>query len=184
VRIEPRLGAYVEDWRRSGSPELLLSLMSYADGDLSEGLFDGLLEMRLLVEAETARLAARRRSAEQLEELGRVLAREVLAAAERDPAAVALLDYDFHLSVALASGNDVYPLLLNSFRRVYLRILERFYADPGLVPQVFAYHRALVDALAARDEAASRAKMIEILEFGERNLRRIMSLERDAGRKR
>jgi GntR family transcriptional repressor for pyruvate dehydrogenase complex len=151
--------------------------MSYADGDLSKGLFDGLLEMRLLVEAETARLAARRRSQAQLEELARVLAREVLAAGEGEdlsPAAMAALDYDFHLAVALASGNDVYALLHNSFKRVYLRILERFYEDGAVVPPVFAYHRKLVDAIAARDEAASLATMNEILEFGERNLRRIL----------
>ena len=177
VRVEARRGAFVEDWRRSGSAELMLSMMGYTGGDLSKGLFDGILEMRLLVETETARLAARRRGKAALEELEAAVARETLAAGEGgalSPERVAGLDYDFHLAVALASGNDVYPLLLNSFRRVYRRILERFYEDGSVVEPVFAFHRRLVAAIAARDEAASASVMSEILEFGERNLRRIL----------
>jgi DNA-binding FadR family transcriptional regulator len=188
IRVESRRGAFVEDWRRSGSAELLLSMMNYTGGELSKGLFDGVLEMRLLVETETARLAARRRTAEQLAELERAVARELIAAggtplggAAIRPEEMAGLDYDFHLAVALASGNDVYPLLLNSFRRVYRRILERFYEDPSVAAPVLAYHRRLADAIAARDEARSLAVMAEILEFGERNLRRILVAGAAAG---
>jgi len=180
VRVESRRGAFVEDWRRSGSTELLLSMMNYADGDLSKGLFDGLLEMRLLLESETARLAARRRTEAQLGELERVAALELVASHEPyDPRRVAVLDYDFHLAVAIASGNDVYPLVLNSFKRVYGRILERFYRDPSVVGPVFAYHRRLVDAIASRDQAGALEVMSGILEYGERNLRRILVIPGD-----
>ena len=184
VRVEARRGVFVADWRRSGSAELLLSMLSYSDGDLSESLFDGLLEMRLLFETETARLAAARRGREELDELERVLARERLSGPaegrEGYPSSVEMteLDYDFHLAVALASGNDVYPLLLNSFRRVYKTILEHFYADPAVIPRVFAYHRELVAAIEAGDETRSAATMRDILQFGERNLRRILVRER------
>ncbi|HUW41698.1 MAG TPA: FadR/GntR family transcriptional regulator [Rectinemataceae bacterium] len=184
VRVEARRGVFVADWRRSGSAELLLSMLSYSGGDLSENLFDGLLEMRLLFETETARLAASRRGREDLDELERVLARERLAGPaegrEGFPSGAEMteLDYDFHLAVALASGNDVYPLLLNSFGRVYRTILGRFYADPEVIPQVFAYHRELVAAIAAGDEEGSVATMRDILQFGERNLRLILVRER------
>jgi len=184
VRVEARRGVFVADWRRSGSAELLLSMLSYSNGDLSESLFDGLLEMRLLFEVETARLAASRRSQEQVDELERVLARERLAGPGEGrggfptSAEMTELDYDFHLAVALASGNDVYPLLLNSFRRVYRTILERFYADTAVIAPVFDFHRRLVAAIASQDEVESGSIMRDILEFGERNLRRILVRER------
>ena len=78
------------------------------------------------------------------------------------------------LGVALATGNDVYPLLMNSLKQIYERILDRFYSDQSVIPEVFSLHRELVAAIASRDEAGSAAIMRRILEYGERNLRRII----------
>ncbi len=173
VSIESRKGVRVNDYRREGSIEMLLSILNYSGGKLSPGLFDGVLEMRLLFEAETARLSAVRRSEEQLAAIYEVLKRERGANAPSADA-VTLLDYDFHLAVALASGNEIYPLLLNSFKRIYKNILRLFYSDPSVVPTVFGYHEKLAAAIAARDEEEARACMLRILSYGEENLRRIM----------
>ncbi len=59
VTIESRKGVKVNDYRREGSIEMLLSILNYSGGKLSPSLFDGVLEMRMLFEAETARLAAK-----------------------------------------------------------------------------------------------------------------------------
>jgi GntR family transcriptional regulator, transcriptional repressor for pyruvate dehydrogenase complex len=173
VRVEPRRGVFVADWRREGSIEMLLSLMNYSGGEISPSLFASLLELRILFETETARLAATRRSPAQLEALERVVARERLV--ERPLAHdVTALDYDFHFSVALASGNDIYPLFMNSMRRVYERVLDRFYTDESVIPEVFRLHRELTVAIAEKQEHRAAAVMLEILEYGERNLRRIL----------
>jgi len=173
VTIESRRGVRVNDYRREGSIEMLLSILNYTSGKLSPALFDGVLEMRLLFEAETARLAAGRRTDTQLEGLRGVLKRE-RALVNPSAREVTEVDYDFHLSVALASGNEIYPLLMNSFKRIYRHILDIFYSDPAVVPTVFALHGRLVDAIAVRDESGSRAAMLEILRYGEKNLRRIL----------
>lgn len=175
VRVEARRGVFVADWRREGSVEMLLSLMSYSGGDISPHLFDSLLELRLLFETETARLAACRRTEEQLEEIERVVARERLAS-KPSPHEVTVLDYNFHLAVAIASGNDIYPLLMNSLKRVYEQILDRFYTDETVIPEVFSLHRDLVAAIAAGKEKKSAEIMRGILVYGERNLRRILGL--------
>ncbi len=173
VRIEARRGVFVADWRREGSVEMLLSIMSYAGGEISPRLFDSLLELRLLFETESARLAATRRTEAQLEELERVLARERLHEYV-DAREVTALDYGFHLSIAIASGNDIYPLLMNSMKRIYVQILDRFYVDASVVPVVFGFHRDLVDAIRTGREVQAAEVMREILEYGERNLRRIL----------
>lgn len=172
VRIVPRHGAYVSDYRREGSVELLVSLFNFTYGDqkLTLRLLDHLLEVRILFETETARLAAQRRTGEQLAELERIVAREAdmhaLPVEE-----IARIDFDFHHTIALCTQNDVYPLLLNSFRRMYLSVLELFYRDPGVVGPVVGYHKLLLEEIAARDATGARETMAAVLQFGEKKLR-------------
>lgn len=175
VKVEPRRGVFVADWRREGSVEMLLSIMSYSGGEISPQLFDSMLEFRILFETETARLAALRAGEAQLRDIERAVARESLLE-KPGPGEVAQVDYEFHLAVALASGNDTYPLLLNSMKRIYKRILDRFYTDPAVVPEVFRLHRLLASAIAEGQEHHSADLMRQILDYGERNLRRIMAL--------
>ena len=177
VHIEARRGVFVADWKREGSIEMLLSLLNYAGDEISPRLFDSMLELRILFETETARLAATRRSPAQLEAIERVVARERLLE-YGDPHEVTALDYDFHLSVAIASGNEIYPLLMNSMKRIYERILDRFYTDPTVVPEVFLLHRELAAAIADGREWKAAEVMRSILEFGEKNLRRILGAEK------
>ncbi|HOZ72245.1 MAG TPA: FadR/GntR family transcriptional regulator [Spirochaetales bacterium] len=190
VTIESRKGARVNDYRREGSIEMLLSILNYTGGKLSQSLLDGILELRLLFEVETSRLAALRRSASHVDELRSIVARERSmvesdadgrAASSRvaSPRAasareVADIDLELHISIAIASGNEIYPLLMNSFRRIYLAILEEFYADASVVGPVFEYHERLVEAIAASDEDGARGVMLEMLGYSERNLRRIL----------
>jgi GntR family transcriptional regulator, transcriptional repressor for pyruvate dehydrogenase complex len=173
LRIESRRGAFVADWKREGSVEMLLSLLSYSGGEISPSLFDSMLELRILFETETARLAALRRSPAQLDEIERVVARERLLSGP-SPHDITLLDYDFHLAVAIASGNEMYPLLMNSMKRIYERILDRFYTDPSVLPEVFRLHRELAAAIGESREKKASELMRSILEYGEVNLRRIL----------
>lgn len=177
VTIESRKGVRVNDYRREGSIEMLLSILNYSGGRLSPELFDGVLEMRLLFETETARLAALRRDAAQLAAIMDIVDRERAMAASGtgyQAHAVSAIDYEFHLSVAIASGNQIYPLLMNSFRRIYKSILDLFYSDPLVIPRVFEFHRTLAKAIADGNQDRAGKAMKDILGFGETNLRRIL----------
>ena len=73
--------------------------------------------MRLLVEVESAALAARNASPEQVAELRELIdVKREFAGGEIQ--SLTELDFDFHLLIAIASGNLVYPLILNSFKKV------------------------------------------------------------------
>jgi DNA-binding FadR family transcriptional regulator len=175
VRLVPRHGAFVNDYRRQGSVELLVSLFNFTWGDqkLTRRLLDSVLEVRVLFETETARLAATRRTEAQLRELEVLLERE-LGWHELSPEQIAQIDFDIHHLIALSSGNDVYPLLLNSFRPMYLSVLGLFYQRPEVLVPVAGYHRKLHRALAGRDEAAAAAAMGRILRYGEKMLREVL----------
>ena len=107
VTLKPRVGATVNDYRRQGSLAILTSLLNYHDGGLEPGLLDSLLEMRKLVEVETAGLAARRRTGEHLDVLKRILAEEEQSSGG-SAAARTDLDFEFHHQIAMGLGKFFY----------------------------------------------------------------------------
>lgn len=170
VTIESRKGVKVNDYRKEGSIELLLSILNYSGMNLAPTFFDSLLEMRILFEVEAAGKAATRGSQEQIEEIQSIVKKEK-ALTEYLPMEFSTLDYQFHLHIALASGNEIFPLLLNSFKRIYMTILERFYTDDSSIPQIITLHEALAHSIADHNEKLARSVMQEILVYGEKQLR-------------
>ena len=171
VTLIPRVGTVVNDYRKEGSLSLLTSLVNYHQGNLETGLLDSLLEMRLLFEVETARLAAVNRSEEQLESF-RSLLQEEDHIDHLDVEGVGELDFNFHHLVALASGNLIYPLLINSFKQCYLNLTGQFYADAAVVPVVFGFHKGMVRAFEKKDKARAVKVAKQMLEHGAEHLRR------------
>ncbi len=178
VSMTPRIGTIINDYRRQGSITLLTSLLAYQDGKLDPRLLEGMLNMRLLVETENARLAAKNRTDEQILEFHRITGREQAASAA-DIDAVTQLDFEFHLTVTIATDNLLYPLLINSFKPVYTNLSRQFFTDTSVVEEVFAFHSELVSAIADQDEPAAADVMWRMLKHGEDRLRNIVSRQED-----
>ncbi len=178
VTLIPRVGTIVNDYRREGSLALLTSLLNYQRGDFEPGLLVSLLEMRLLFEVETARLAARHRNRQQLESLYTILRRED-STPHQDVESVGELDFEFHHLLALASGNHIYPLLLNSFKHCYANLAGQFFSDPTVVPAVFDFHKKLVKAIQDKNEKSAARIMRRMLDHGAERLQN--STQRIAG---
>jgi DNA-binding FadR family transcriptional regulator len=174
VSMTPRIGATVNDFRRQGSIALLTSLLEYHQGKLDSKLLEGMLNMRLLVETENARLAARNRTDAQLEEFHELLDEESRVN-HTDIESITQLDFEFHLLVTIATDNLLYPLLLNSFKPVYTNLTSQFFQDASVVPKVFDFHRQMVTAIKDRDEQKSVDIMRKLLKHGEDRLREIFS---------
>jgi len=174
VTMTPRKGTVVNDFRREGSVTLLTSLLEYHDGRLDPKLLEGLLNMRLLVEIENARLAAKHRTDAQLEEFEAVLLKESMIDFA-DIESVTQLDFEFHLILAISTDNLLYPLLLNSFKPVYTNLSGQFFKDKSVVSEVFDFHKQLVSAIAAGEEQNAADIMHKMLSHGEDRLREIIS---------
>ncbi len=174
VTLIPRVGTMINDYRKEGSLSLLTSLVNYHQGDLEPELFTSLLEMRLLFEVETARLAALHRTQDQLKFFRRLLQQEA-AVNRRDTDGICALDFEFHHLVALASGNHIYPLLLNSFKNCYLNLAGQFFSDATVVPEVFAFHEAMVKSLENKDSENSAKIMKRMLNHGAEHLKKVQS---------
>ena len=169
VQIIPRRGVFISDYRRDGSLAMLSSLLSYHNGELAPDFGQSLLDMRMLLEVETARLAAQNRTEEQLGEFREILENEDKAATH-DPQTLTDLDFAFHLAVAIASGDLVYPLIINSFKGVYTSLTGEFfrkYVGSKVVQEVHQYHKELIDAFTNQDQESAVQTMIEMLKHGE-----------------
>ncbi len=110
-----------------------------------------LVELRLIVEPENARLAAERATPEQLAALAS--AHDHLITAETPSDSVAA-DMEFHRLLAVASGNQISGLLLHSLSDLLEASLNHGYrrVTPKLAIQ---QHAAILAALERRDPAAA-----------------------------
>ena len=109
-----------------------------------------LLEFRLIVEPETAALAAQRRTAADLEELQRCVVEleKGVARGERPPE-----DLGFHLALAHAARNSA---LVDASS-----LIARFYEGDTQLPDALdiVEHRAIYEAVRAGDAGAARQRM-------------------------
>jgi len=172
VEIVPRRGAFISDFRTRGSVAMLSSLLAYHNGALAPEMAQSLMDMRLVVEAETARLAALNRTGDHLAQLDALLGREA-AADLSDPLALTELDFSFHLLVAVASGNFIYPLIINSFKPVYTHLTGEFFKRVGskVIGEVFGFHYSLVAAIQSMEAGTAVSVMQAMLKHGEQHLK-------------
>ncbi|MFW5711790.1 MAG: FadR/GntR family transcriptional regulator [bacterium] len=180
VSIIPRRGTVVNDFRTDGSVELLHSLLQYGQGELQPDILDGMLDMRLLFETEIARKAAKNFSAEDMGRLEAAYAEEqrLYAADASRGIEIAEADFRFHHTLSMASGNMVYPLLMNSFRSVYLNILLRFYRHNIDFKPILENHHRILEALKRRDGDTAASEMGHLLRKSAEKLNQLLASER------
>jgi DNA-binding FadR family transcriptional regulator len=122
----------------------------------SPASLENLKEARATFEREMARIAARRRSAADLERLAEIISEQELASDE--PVRFRMLDGFFHSEIARVSGNPIFSALIDAL----FRWLSDFHVDlvsvPGLEQLTLAEHREILAAITRADaEGAARA---------------------------
>ena len=122
------------------------------------------LEVRAIVEPGIARLAAERRTAEDLKALRQVIARETKA---RSAAGAHDASRDFHIALARATQNDELVRTLDSLWLVEVgrRLLSRRSAGEQWVSADVEDHRAIAEAVECHD--ADRAATLMSEHIGE-----------------
>ncbi|MET9229286.1 FadR/GntR family transcriptional regulator [Lentzea sp. NPDC003310] len=132
------------------------------------GLFDELTEMRVIVEPAAARLAAERASDADIEALAGALDR---MAAARDLAATVRADLDFHRLLMAATHNT---FLTQVERIIAIGLAERDKLVHGTVDDdPVPSHRAVLDAISARDPEAAYEAMRALVDKSGADLDRL-----------
>ncbi len=137
VQIMPRKGAIV----RPVSLEEILQL----------------IDVRLVNESYCARLAAERASEAEITAIEAVLDRAERLVGRRDIEGLMLLDREFHLRLSRAARHPVLAELLLGLHERSLRFWFISLSDEEHLAAVHREHRAIADALRARDPDAIEA---------------------------
>lgn len=128
-------------------------LIDYAGAGDVAGLMRS-MEARLAVEPAAARHAALRASPDDLDAIDAALERLETSMRTREPQQD--LDFDFHMAVARASGNEVFAQMLDATRGLMLQAiavaqsLTRAGTDER-IEAVITEHRQIAEAIRARD---------------------------------
>jgi len=156
----------VSDYRVHGSKAFISALLAFQPQHiLSLEMVISLVELLILLETDAARLAAINRSEAQLARLQEILKQSGDLEAEKLQRKVEL-EFEFHLAVAVCSGNLVYPTFINAFKEVYYRLTWHFFsrATSKVYQELLAYHRGLVQAIQRKQPRDAADMMRQMLE--------------------
>jgi GntR family transcriptional regulator, transcriptional repressor for pyruvate dehydrogenase complex len=123
---------------------------------------ENLLEIRIALEGVSAANSARYATPEDIEKARELVTR--MKAAVKDEKQFAILDLDFHILLANASGNGLLLDLISVIRSQLARTLSRVLQLPNARPLSLKEHIAIFEAIERRDVEGAREAMHHHLE--------------------
>jgi DNA-binding FadR family transcriptional regulator len=169
VDARPKRGTFVRpraDWNLLDGDVIRWQFAEDAD----PRLLDKLHEVRGIIEPAGARLAAHRATDDDLHALDSALAG--MAAAHGDPVAAVAADLNFHRLLLTATHNELLErmeVVMETGLAERDRLVHGGEPDDDPVPS----HRAVVDAIRARDAAAAETAMRDLLDKAVRDLEKV-----------
>lgn len=123
---------------------------------------DQLYEARAAIEVTAAGLASQRAGGGDLARLATHL--QHMQDQAGDPAAYTAADVGFHVAVAAASGNPLFPTLLAPLINLIIEGMFESHSLPDATAAGIAAHTQVLDRISARDAAGAAAAMQQHLE--------------------
>ena len=170
-------GIYVADVLGSAFSPALIQLISSHE----EAVFD-YIAFRRDLEAIAAERAAIHGSDTDLKVVDAIFRKMEVAHKKRNPADEAELDAEFHLAILEASHNVI---LLHMMRSIFDLLKQGVFFNRQMMFKqrttrdlLLDHHRAINDALQARDPAAARAAVVEHLSYVEGRLADLRKAEK------
>ena len=152
IRIIPRQGSIVADYKKNGTLQVLSALMNCDSFRLDYPLLCNLVDLRVLIECECARLASKNATVDEIETL-RTLTRSIKSAAHPLDAVEPICR--FHYLLTQYSGNAVYAMTFKSFECTIERLIRQHLTLAPDIPKSAKLHESLLLSLQARDAEAS-----------------------------
>lgn len=121
-----------------------------------------LMELRMAIETDGCRLAARRITAEGLRALRQSL--DEMVQATGDPKAYIVPDMAFHKQIALASGNLIYPRIFELISDLFRRQQSITASLPDAKNKASRFHKEIYQALSNHNEERAVVSMRDHLE--------------------
>jgi len=168
VRVKPGCGSFVRELSLEDATapmELFFRLQQAPDS------LKNLMEVRRLIEVEVASLAAERATEEDLTRLASSI--EEMEGLRGEEDRIPGADLAFHLLIADATHNPLFPLLLSPITDLLSEAIAISYRAPGASDSGLAHHRSIVLWLRAHDAERARDAMCRHIDESERLIRRV-----------
>ena len=167
VSIIPRRGTVVCDYRKHPTPQSLSVIMSYSSAELDQSIFGDMMDFRIWLESECARLACNNIYDSTLTEMKAISS----AVAKNGEDCVELI-YQYHYLLTQASGNSIFSMIFRGFEPAIRSLTAHTYEAMGADTAETAQRmKKLIACIEARDEATAAAAAKELLNYGIGNLR-------------
>lgn len=128
LKVKPRSGVFVTDYRRYGTVETLLSIMNYNGGHLRRDEIRSILEIKMIVDKLAVELSVDRHTDENIDSLERYLDKMQYLNDNSEKAADAA--FSFYHELAMTSQNTLLPLIYRSFRipvtHLWIRFIQKY----------------------------------------------------------
>ncbi|MDQ8044098.1 MAG: FadR/GntR family transcriptional regulator [Solirubrobacteraceae bacterium] len=143
------------------SPNELVPMLAQQLAE-TQAEFPHIWEVRQAIESQSARLAARRRTDDDLDAIGAAVTAMAASIDAGDQGTDA--DHDFHHAVADAAHNPLITMLMRELAEAFASTSGASLAKPGQPARSLADHRAIAEAIASGDEDAAGAAMLAHLQ--------------------
>lgn len=163
IEMIPRQGSIVADYKRHGNLQILAALMNYNSNHIDYPLFLNMMDLRMLIECESARLAAGRITRDELNTLELLIECIRLSS---DPMDAVEPMVRFHYALIQASGNTVYAMTFKSFEPVVMELVRTHFKTIPEMPKTLRLLESLYKALSAGDPEKSAQSMRACLNHG------------------
>ncbi len=179
VAIQHGGAARVLNFRQSGNLDLLTRLLFHSDGTIDLKVARSAMEMRAAMAPDIARLAARRRSPEQVHRLLELVA----AMAEQPDQLPALQSLALQFWDVLVEGSDniAYQLVFNSLREAYDRLRELLVEVLAAELRDLAAYRAIAEAVQRQDDLSAATVARALMEQGSSAIFQLIAVIEEEG---
>ncbi|MDR2071378.1 MAG: GntR family transcriptional regulator [Treponema sp.] len=162
VKIVPRKGAFVANYKLRGKIETLEVLLKYSGGHFDPPTLDSIYEVRLCVERHITELAAKRRTEQDIISLRNQI--EILSGLE-DLEALSVATHEFYHLLSIASGNIIYPLNIEAYKVIYIPLMIAVYKRVPKQERIARFIK-LADLIEQKDAAQALDCITEIIVSG------------------
>ena len=166
-------GVYVKNYLKSPNLELINALF-YLDDTLDKDILMTLLEVRRILVPEMASIAALKRSEDHIKTL-----EEVVFHSRKST--VMHRDMLVHHTIALASGNILYLILLNFFNSFFVDFGHLYFDNPDNAVRSERFHREIYESIKNADPERSKQVMLDVLIYAEQAIRAYIQTSNEKG---
>jgi DNA-binding FadR family transcriptional regulator len=160
LKVKPRHGVYVKDYRKEATPETFFAILRYNGGNLNAHEIRSFTETRIAADPLVARLAAERASDEELAELPGLL-EDFLSCGTIPEAceAVTALCYRMYQ----LSDNSIFTMMYKTTMDAQKGMYAMYFKKNGL-QNAREVMKAVVEALVKRDSGTAGSLLLSSME--------------------